>query len=357
VLPSLKGELSYHTGNFDEGADSSRRLRFRDKGMASSYSGDPFGRAVALLREFIDTEKCAFPPELLLAELVNRIREAQQRLIRLARCGISRPASLDEYPGDVLKELQTSLHALVRKAERQAKGEFACSAECMGDLSQVFEVLCGSLQAAMSLFEQRKKELFDLSESLQREVAAGRAVEEHLRQECAELEKLASTDTLTGLFNRRHFFHMAGREAERIRRTNGNACLAMLDIDNFKTLNDSFGHSAGDKALRRVARLICGVIRSYDIVGRYGGDEFVFLFPELRAEDSRAILERLRRAVEKAKIPTTGESNSCLTVSIGLTELGPGKKIDKVLDEAVIRADKELYKAKKQGSRNSIFIK
>ena len=288
-------------------------------------------------------------------ELLLHVREVQSHLAGLARGNISRPVPLKGYTADLLREMQENLHHVIWKARRLTVGDFSCDAGCMGELSEAFEVMGKTLQTALVRLEQQKQDLTELSENLRREIDARAAVEEILRREQAQLQKLASTDPLTGIPNRRQFFQTAVRELERLRRTQGTACLAMLDIDHFKALNDNLGHTEGDKALTHMAKIISNVIRPYDLAGRYGGDEFVFLFPETRAEDCRAILERLRICVENENI-SAGPDALCLTVSIGLTELDRDNVQDaQALDQAITRADEALYRAK-QASRNRICV-
>lgn len=288
-------------------------------------------------------------------EILRYIRDAQEQLSDLARGNSGKPVPLEGHTGELLKELQGNLRHVIRKARRLTVGDFACEAGCMGEVSEAFEVMGRTLQAALVRLEQQKQDLTDLSESLRREIDARAVVEKDLRREQARLQKLASTDPLTGIANRRQFFQTAIRELERIRRTKSHACLAMLDIDHFKALNDTLGHGAGDKALRRIAKIITSSIRLYDLVGRYGGDEFIFLFPEIVREDAYALLERLRDSVEKSKI-SAGKNNPNITVSIGLTELIVDKAVTSgTLDQAIKRADDALYKAK-NSSRNHVYI-
>ncbi len=288
-------------------------------------------------------------------EVLSYLQRTQMHLASLARGDLSAPIQLTGYTGDLLKEMQENLQQVIRKARRLTVGDFSCDAGCMGELSLAFEVMGKTLQAALARLERQKQDLTELSENLRREIQAKAAIEKDLRREQARLQKLASTDPLTGIANRRQFFQTARRELERIRRTQGHACLAMLDIDHFKALNDCLGHSAGDKALRRVARIITKIVRPYDIIGRYGGDEFIFLFPDLSQEKSHALLERLRDTVEKARIPT-GKGNPPITVSIGLVALRVDKPVSNaMLDRALMRADKALYTAKNE-SRNHICV-
>lgn len=287
--------------------------------------------------------------------MLRYLSEIQTHLVHIARGEISTATPLQGYTGNILKQLQANLHQVINNAHRLTVGDFSGHAGDMGEISESLETMGKALQSALLRLEQQKKDLTELSENLRREIDARIAVEENLRCEQLRLQKLASTDPLTGLANRRYFFQLALREFERIRRTGSHASLAMLDIDHFKELNDSLGHAAGDKALTLIAKLISGVIRPYDIVGRYGGDEFIFLFPETSSEMTHVILERLRAAVEKANI-SAGKGYPNITVSIGLTELRTDLACgNAALDQAIIRADEALYKAK-DISRNHICI-
>lgn len=288
-------------------------------------------------------------------EILLYVRDVQHHLSRLTKGSISAPVPLAGYTGTILREMRENLRHAIWKARRLTVGDFSCDAGGMGELSESFEVMGKTLQAALVRLEQQKQDLTELSEILRREINARAAVEKDLRREQARLQKLASTDPLTGIPNRRQFFQTATRELERIRRTKGNACLAMLDIDHFKALNDSLGHTAGDKALQHVAKIISNIIRPYDIVGRYGGDEFIFLFPEITRDNAYALLERIRASVEKEQL-STGKESPPITVSIGLTVLTVDEAVTSAtLDKAISLADEALYKAKNK-SRNRICI-
>lgn len=288
-------------------------------------------------------------------EILLHLQQMQTHLAALARGEISMPVPLRGYMGDMLNEMRENLLHVLKKARRLTVGDFSCNAGNMGELSEAFEVMGKTIQTALARLEQQKQDLTDFSETLRREIEARAAVEKNLLREQARLQNLASTDPLTGIFNRRQFFQAAIRELERVRRTYTGACLAMLDIDHFKNINDSLGHSAGDKALRRITKIITSIIRPYDLVGRYGGDEFIFLFSEISRDDAFALLERMRDAVEKSNI-SAGKGNPNITVSIGLTQLGQQEAVSSVtLAQAIKRADEALYKAK-NSARNHVYI-
>lgn len=161
------------------------------------------------------------------------------------------------------------------------------------------------------------------------------------------LQELASTDPLTGALNRRRFAELAQAELDRSDRYGHAVSFAMLDADDFKALNDSRGHAEGDRALVKLAEISGGVLRRIDLFGRYGGEEFVVLFPETTRENALVVAERLRRAVE-AESTAAGLP---FTISIGLAERQSGETLEAVLR----RVDLAVYAAKRQG-KNRICL-
>jgi diguanylate cyclase (GGDEF)-like protein/PAS domain S-box-containing protein len=160
---------------------------------------------------------------------------------------------------------------------------------------------------------------------------------------------MATTDSLTGLFNRRHFFELSNLELARSRRNGNPLVMLMMDIDHFKNINDTFGHQAGDTVLETLARFGRTCIRAVDVFGRIGGEEFAILLPETKLEDGVAVAERLRHGVERMQIDADGATLS-ITVSIGVAcALAGSHHFDEILAES----DRALYKAKCNG-RNRV---
>ncbi|MEN5083205.1 diguanylate cyclase [Bosea sp. TWI1241] len=164
-----------------------------------------------------------------------------------------------------------------------------------------------------------------------------------------QLHNLASRDALTGLFNRRHFFAQATPLIESARRQGLASAVALLDIDDFKRLNDSHGHDGGDKALACVARCLA---RSIDgrghLLARIGGEEFAILFPGLDMRAAMRLSDHIRLDVSHETLPL-GEQEATLTISIGVAGIGPQDS----LDQALVAADRALYAAKNEG-RNRV---
>ena len=165
----------------------------------------------------------------------------------------------------------------------------------------------------------------------------------------ARLEYLLDHDFLTGLFNRRRFQLELDHEAERVARYGANGAVLMIDLDNFKEVNDAFGHKAGDDLLRGVAGALKHRIRQTDVVARVGGDEFAMLLPETDADQAQIVAETIVKALGR-QVAVLGEQSIHITASIGVS-LFDGRSATEVLEFA----DLAMYEAK-QGGRNRVAM-
>ena len=164
-----------------------------------------------------------------------------------------------------------------------------------------------------------------------------------------EFRKLATTDPLTGTYNRRHVLALSEREFARARRYQTTLSVLMLDADHFKEINDTWGHDVGDDVLRSLTVLCEAHLRTSDVFGRLGGEEFILTLPETDKTAAAAVAERLRHGVESNTIPVNGEEIA-FTVSIGVSELCED---DASFADILKRADQAVYTAKRNG-RNQI---
>lgn len=164
------------------------------------------------------------------------------------------------------------------------------------------------------------------------------------------LELLANQDGLTGLYNRRHFMSLAEAEVVRAQRYQRSVVVGMADLDNFKKLNDTYGHAAGDAVLRALAALMRDSVRQSDLVCRYGGEEFAFVFPESSLAEAHVLSERFRRRCASFDILLPDGREVCVTTSIGLADASESS-----LEDALRRADAALYEAKRLG-RNQVVL-
>lgn len=177
-----------------------------------------------------------------------------------------------------------------------------------------------------------------------------------------ELQRCARTDALTGLINRRHFMELANREISRSARSGQPFSLCIIDADHFKSVNDNYGHDAGDAVLCSLADVMQSATREMDVVARIGGEEFVMMLPETTCAEARKVASRLRTAVAQNHIDHEGTQLG-VTVSIGITcthsvqpSVEKAKKSDTPLptiDRLLQHADIALYAAKKNG-RNRV---
>lgn len=178
-----------------------------------------------------------------------------------------------------------------------------------------------------------------------RDISNNRKMEE-------KLIRLAATDPLTGVLNRREFTAIAEREALRSSRYHRPLSILMIDLDHFKRLNDTYGHSAGDKALQRFTVLCSNALRNVDIFGRWGGEEFVALLPETDIAGAAVIAERLRKLTEE-NVLSHNDYKLSFTVSIGIAQFKDGETS---IDQPLARADSAVYDAKKAGrNRTSVY--
>ncbi|MBS1160248.1 MAG: hypothetical protein H6R15_2667 [Proteobacteria bacterium] len=162
------------------------------------------------------------------------------------------------------------------------------------------------------------------------------------------LEELANNDGLTRLTNRRHFMLLADAELLRAQRYERPVTVGMADLDHFKNLNDGYGHAAGDIVLCALAQLMRDTFRQSDMIGRYGGEEFAFLFPETSLVEAHVLAERLRVRAAGYNIELPDGRTVRVSMSIGLADASTGS-----LEMALNRADDALYEAKRQG-RNRV---
>lgn len=170
-----------------------------------------------------------------------------------------------------------------------------------------------------------------------------------------ELEKLATTDPLTGAKNRRSFLQLIEQEISRFQRYRKPFGLLILDIDYFKMINDTYGHDTGDKVLKNLVVESMGVLRDSDVFARWGGEEFIVLLPESNVHEASTVAERLRSKLSKVEISSKDETLITYTVSIGLRVVNP-EEANVNVNEIIRQADESLYAAKTRGRNRVVML-
>jgi diguanylate cyclase (GGDEF)-like protein len=165
-----------------------------------------------------------------------------------------------------------------------------------------------------------------------------------------KLERMAQTDELTQIANRRHFLEIAERDFKNARRYASPLCVMVFDVDFFKSINDTYGHHVGDTVLKEIAKTAAASIRESDFIGRIGGEEFAVVLPHTRLKSAANLAERLRKKIGKLTLLAEQKQSINITISIGVVEVDSA---DKKFEDTLIRTDRKLYQAKAEG-RNRV---
>jgi diguanylate cyclase (GGDEF)-like protein/PAS domain S-box-containing protein len=178
-----------------------------------------------------------------------------------------------------------------------------------------------------------------------RDITDRKRMDEDRKRLIDRLEHLSRTDGLTGLLNRRALTDHLVYEIERVRRYGGDLSLILCDMDNLKEINDTRGHLAGDLAIQLLSATVRNSVRNVDLVGRYGGDEFLVIVPGTGAEAARNIAEKIQASVRRMEVSIEGQAPAAVSVSIGIADLAPTDTIDRFIS----RVDAALYVSKQAG--------
>ncbi len=250
------------------------------------------------------------------SQLYAMLLEIRTAILKFSSGTLDYQVTKKGYLPGSLKALQASLNHLTWQTKMIASGDFTQRVDFMGDFSTSFNSMVAQLDESMR-----------------------------------KLELMAHTDPLTGANNRGYFMERLGAELDRAKRYGSIFSFAMLDLDHFKSVNDTRGHAAGDEALRSLCRVLdSSGLRSSDFFGRIGGEEFAIVLPETSMQGAVEIAERVRRNLENSAVLHEG-SEFFITASIGISEYIDGDTRESLLN----RADQAMYKAKESG-RNRICL-
>ena len=261
-----------------------------------------------------------------LGRLLNELADLYRFALAISQGELEQPLSARGSLAGSLKTLYAALRHLTWQTQRVAAGDFTQRVDFMGDFSDAFNSMVVALAEARA------------------ELAASN---ERLQAQAVQLEELATTDALTGAYNRRKFNDLTLAEVERVRRYGHPLSLLILDIDHFKRVNDAHGHEAGDEVLVVLAGLVRAGIRATDSLARWGGEEFVVLSPDVSLVGEAELAERLRASAAAYDHASVGT----VTVSLDVAQHRSGE----TPDELFARADEALYRAK-EGGRDRVEL-
>ncbi|MBN2418930.1 MAG: GGDEF domain-containing protein [Deltaproteobacteria bacterium] len=213
------------------------------------------------------------------------------------------------------------------------------------------QIMCEANEEILNITVSNEATKYHLTQAFERE----KKLAEELEKKNHDLKLLASKDSLTGLYNRQFLDELLEKEWFRSKRGNLPLSMAMVDIDDFKRINDTYGHKAGDVVLIKIAEAFKNKIRKNDFVARYGGEEFAFIFPETDIEKAGRIAEIINRLVYDLDTSSFIYDRVTLSISSGVSTAYPAKEGDS-LDGLMKRADDALYEAKRSG-KNKVIVK
>lgn len=294
-----------------------------------------------------------------LNDLYANLLELRQFSLGIVQGDLSRELRMKGYLAGALKSLQANLRHLTWQTQMIASGDFSQRVDFMGEFSDAFNAMVIQLDESQQQINEKEAALTRINGELRQEIELRKTTEESLRRSEELYRRLAITDPLTGIFNRRHFYQLANSELQRTCRYCRPLAVIMIDVDYFKRVNDSYGHAIGDQVLQALAGLVREALRAIDIFARYGGEEFIVLLPETDLRAVRPIAARLCRKIAETPLPI--EPNQInITISVGASAFDPSAKSfpsskTATLDQLINLADKALYEAKKAG-RNRVCI-
>ena len=276
------------------------------------------------LREVIDKQ----------SRLKRELVEAQNRLKEMLAGFIDRLSEVTVYTSDY--------HDLLGRSARRI-GE----ATNISDLSEVVGELLASTRFAQESTLRAGQELIELRERVD-------DADQEIRRLQGELDaasRLMRHDSLTGALNRRGLDEALTREISRMNRMGAPLCIALIDVDNFKKFNDTYGHGVGDEALCHLTRTVTETLRPQDVVARYGGEEFIILLPDTPPASANTILMRLQRELTRRIFCAPDSERLLITFSAGIAQLSPGEQPE----ATIARADEAMYAAKRAG-KNRVLV-
>lgn len=321
---------------------------------------DAYASLVKYFDALVNSQKLPeLPPELTEDEAACKLHEQLLQLreiaLSFARGDLSKEITVRGFIAGSLKALQANLRHLTWQVQQVEQADYTQRVEFLGDFSDAFNNMVVKLDETVNELRRREEELTRLNGSLHNEMALRNMALEALQESEARFKYLANHDSLTGALTRRSFVEQAADYLDKSAQQNSPCSFIMMDIDHFKLFNDEYGHLAGDAALQHIVKLSLNGLRNYDIMGRYGGEEFIFCLAYTPLFVARGVAERICRSIEQS--PVLYKDNTYpITASLGVATALPQdySAEEAFLLAAIDQADKMLYIAKQSG-RNRVF--
>lgn len=285
-------------------------------------------------------------------EIHDYLLELRKQLGEYAKGDFSTEIKMRGTMAGLIKTLQANMKHLIWQMENVQSGNLDQRVDFMGEFSHAFNKMVRQLDDALTSLKAKEAELLAITSELRLEVEKRGAALAALTKSEENFRFLAEHDPLTNLLNRRSFFTQAEMELSRATLMDNNSCVALMDIDHFKAFNDRYGHPAGDQALRHIADIGQSTLRVNDSLGRYGGEEFIFLFAKSNLEQGTMAAERIRVLIENSPVKLE-KREVAVTASFGVVAVPPNTDVNDILKKAIERADAALYRAKAEG-RNRV---
>lgn len=285
---------------------------------------------------------------------IRKLDDVERRLTDV----IAKQTQLKKHLHDAHARLQAMLAGFLERlagmtattgSYQETLGRCARAIADANDIDELSSVIESVLSETQAVHETTRRASDDMAD-LQAKVEEANARIASLQKELDETSDLVRHDALTGVLNRRGIDEAMTQELSRCRRRGEPVCLAVLDVDGFKQVNDNFGHHVGDAALQHLVQVVRECLRPQDLVGRYGGEEFVIVLPEAVATQSAAVLTRLQRELTKRYFLADNQ-RLLITFSAGVAQVGDTEEAQLAVD----RADRAMYAAKRAG-KNRVLV-
>ena len=270
----------------------------------------------------------------LLVQIHDDIKSIREITFKFSSGDFSDPITTRGIIPGCLKSLQAHLRHLIWQVQMVEKGDFSQKVHFLGDFSTAFNSMVSKLRHSLAELKENEKTL---------------------KESETRLKFLANHDSLTAIYNRRSFIELATVELTNAANMSVPCCLAMMDIDHFKHFNDTYGHLAGDEALRHVVKTTEATLRKNDFMGRYGGEEFILFFYDTDEETGLKVVERLRKDLpDKPVFLKKGPVSIHASFGLVGSRMADANRKDYVQD-LINAADTALYVAKNAG-RNRVVL-